>query len=119
MITKKATIDGTEYVLGASGYLAKLYREKFGRDMVVDMRKLIKAYTEANGDTEKLLELFDGDVFERMTWAMLKHADQDVPDDLDDWLKTLNGPFSIYPALPAVMELMHENNKTTSVPRKK
>ena len=119
MLTKKATIDGKEYTFASSALLPKLYRVKFGRDMVVDMRKLTKAYKEADGDEEKMTEAFDGEVFERMTWLMLRHAGEDVPDNMDEWLESLDGPFSIYEALPAVVDLWYENQKTTSRPRKK
>lgn len=119
MITKKATIDGKEYTVASSALLPKLYRVKFGRDLVSDMRRLVKAYREAGNDEDKMVEAFDGEVFERMTWLMLRHAGEDVPDDFEEWLMTLNSPFSVYSALPAVVDLWAENNKTTSKPRKK
>lgn len=119
MIKKKVIIDGTERTLASSALIPKLYRVKFGSDMVKDMRTLAKAYKDAKGDTEKMLEVFDGEVFERMTWLMLRHAGEDVPEDIDEWLASLSGPFAIYEALPAVLDLWNLNNKTTSVPRKK
>lgn len=119
MITKKATIDGKEYTLASSALLPKLYRVKFQRDLVTDMRRLIKAYKDAGGDEDKMIEDFDGEVFERMTWLMLRHAGEDVPESFDDWLMSLDSPFSVYAALPAVVELWADNQKTTSKPRKK
>ena len=119
MLKKKATIDGKEYTVASSALLPKLYRVKFGRDLVADMRRLIKAYKDAEGDEEKMIEAFDGEVFERMAWLMLRHAGEDVPDDFEEWLMTLDSPFSVYSALPAIVDLWAENNKTTSKPRKK
>lgn len=119
MLKKKATIDGKEYTFASSALLPKLYRVKFGRDLVTDFRRLIKAYKEAEGDEEKMVEAFDGEVFERMAWLMLRHAGEDVPDDFEEWLMTLDSPFSVYSALPAIVDLWAENNKTTSKPRKK
>ena len=119
MITKKATIDGKEHTFACSALLPKLYRVKFGSDMVSDMRRLINAYKNTDGDAEKMLEAFDGEVFERLTWLMLRHAGEDVPDNMDEWLASLDTIFSIYEALPTVIDLWYANNKTTSKPRKK
>lgn len=119
MITKKTMIDGKEYTVASSALLPKLYRAKFGRDLVTDMRRLIKAYKEADGDEEKMIEAFDGEVFERLTWLMLRHAGEEVPEDINEWMKELDSPFSIYAALPAVVDLWAENQKTTSRPKKK
>ena len=119
MIEKTVTIDGKEYTFRSSALLPKLYRAKFGRDLVVEMRHLAEAYKEAKGDEEKMLDAFDLEIFERVAWLMLKHAGNEIPDDPDDWLLGLDGPFSVYEALPTILELWGMNNKTTSVPRKK
>lgn len=119
MIEKKAIIDGKEYTFRSSALIPKLYRAKFGRDMVVDMRKLSKAYKETNGDEEKMLEVFDLEIFERAAWIMLKHAGEEVGDSPEEWLDSLDGVFSVYEALPTILDLWNLNNKTTSKPRKK
>lgn len=119
MIEKTVKVDGKDYTFRSSALIPKLYRAKFGRDFVVEMRRLAKAYEETKGDEEKMLDVFDLETFERVAWLMLKHAGNDIPDDPDEWLLGLDGPFSVYEALPAILELWHLNNKTTSVPRKK
>lgn len=119
MVEKKVTVDGKEFTFRSSALIPKLYRAKFGRDMVVDMRKLAKAYKETKGDEEKMLDVFDLEIFERAAWIMLKHAGEDVGENPEEWLDSLDGVFSIYEALPAILELWNLNNKTTSRPRKK
>lgn len=119
MIEKKVTVDGKEYTFRSSALLPKLYRARFGRDMVLDMRKLANAYKETKGDEEKMMEALDLEIFERTAWLMMKHAGEDVGEDPDEWLMSLDGPFSVYEALPSILELWNWNNKTTSKPRKK
>lgn len=114
MIEKKVTIDGKEYTFRSSALIPKLYRAKFDRDMVVDMRELANAYKDS-----KEMTIFNLEIFERAAWIMLKHAEEeDVGEDPDEWLMSLDGPFSVYEALPSILELWNHNNKTTSVPKK-
>ena len=87
--------------------------------MVLDMRRLAKAYKETDGDEEKMLEVFDLEIFERAAWIMLKHAGEEVGDSPEEWLDSLDGVFSVYEVLPVILEMWNMNNKTTSKPRKK
>ena len=112
MIEKTVTIDGRDWTFRSSALLPKKYREKTGRDLVVDMRKLREGYKDGM-DTEAL------EILERVAWVMLGYAGEDVGDDPDEWLENLDGAFSAYEALPAIFELWNTNNRTTSIPRKK
>ncbi len=113
MIEKNITIDGREWKLRSSGLLPKMYRMHFGRDLIVDMRTLMQAAKKDN------MELLDLEVFERVAWMMLKYGGEDVGASPDEWLESLDGAFSVYEALPAILDLWNQENKTTSVPRKK
>lgn len=115
MIEKRIEIDGREYTFRSSALIPKLYRAKFGRDMVTDMRELAEAYKNA---PDGGMEVFSLEIFERAAWIMLKHAGEDVGDDPDEWLMSLDGPFSVYAVLPTILELWNHNQKTTSVPKK-
>lgn len=127
MIEQKVMIDGKELTVRASGLIPKLYRARFGRDMVVDMMKLAKAYKKVNAlpatatEDERAEALMDIDfgALENLTWIMLKHGGEDVGNSPDEWLESLNGVFSVYEAIPTLLDLWNQNNKTTSVPRKK
>jgi len=110
---KTITVSGKEIRMRADALIPRLYRIKFGRDVVQDMQKLAKAREN------KEYTIPDLTVFEDIAYIMAKHADPELPDTPDEWLETIDGAFSIYEALPQIQELWQANNKTTSVPRKK
>ena len=85
----------------------------------MEMRQLAKAYKETKEDEEKFLDAINLEIFERAAWIMMKHAGEDVGEDPDEWLESLDGIFSVYEVLPTILELWNLNNKTTSKPRKK
>lgn len=127
MIEKSIFIDGKKRTVKSSALIPKLYRAYFGRDMVADMRKLSAAYkktrelAENASDDERAAALMDVDftVLENIAWIMLKHGGEDVGETPEDWMESLNNVFSIYMALPELLDLWNINNQTTSIPRKK
>ena len=121
-------INNKDVRMRASALIPRLYRFKFGRDMIADMRQLQKAYIKAvslpkDATEEEIqdaqLSALDLTIFENTAWLMIKHAGEDVPDTPDEWLDTIDGVFSIYEIMPTIMELWNANQATTSVPRKK
>lgn len=119
MIEKEIKIDGRNVKLRCSALLPRLYRAKFGRDMIADMRQLAKAYKETKGDEEAMLDMANLEVFENIAWLMQKQAGGEVGQSPEEWLDSLDGVFSVYEVLPSILELWGASNKTTSVPRKK
>lgn len=120
------TIDfgGQQIPMRASALVPRLYRFKFGRDMMSDMRALQRSMEKVledrkAGDDTAELTLDDLTIFENVAYIMAKHADPAVPSDPEEWLDSLEGVFSIYAALPEMLELWGLNNLTTSVPVKK
>ena len=128
MIEKTIMIEGRPAKLRSSALIPKLYRAYFGRDMVQDMKLLAKGYkklkdlpknaTEEERE-EAQMSIMDLEIFERVTWIMMKHGGSNVGETPEEWLDSLDGIFSVYEILPTVLELWAANNKTTSVPRKK
>lgn len=120
-IERVINIGGQELRMRASALIPRLYRAKFGRDMVNDLRRLQGSLKDVLEDVndEKCLDALDLTIFENVAWIMAKHADPEVPSDPDEWLDSLPGVLSIYEVLPEILELWSENNVTTSVPRKK
>lgn len=121
-------LDGKEVRMRASALIPRLYRFKFGRDMVQDMNALIKAFRrvqnlpkDATEDERQDAQLsaLDLTVFENVSWLFIRHAGEDIPDNPDDWLDSIDGVFSIYEIMPTIMELWNANQQTTSVPAKK
>lgn len=103
----------------ASAQIPRLYRVKFGRDIMRDMMRLQKNMHAAQENPDADLDAADLTIFEDVAWIMAKHADPNVPSDPDEWLDSIPGVLSIYEALPEIISLWSDNLKTTSVPRKK
>lgn len=119
MIEKEIKIDGKPTKLRCSALLPRLYRAKFGRDMIADMRSLAKAYKETKGNEDAMMSMVDLEVFENIAWLMQKQAGGEVGESPEEWLDNLDGVFSVYEVLPSILELWGLSNKTTSTPRKK
>ena len=112
-------IGGKEVRMRASALIPRLYRATFGRDMIVDMRKLVKAFVDVSNDEDKQFDVLDLTIFENVAWAMAKQGDPDIPNNPDEWLDSIDGMFDIYEILPEIIELWVDTNKTTSSPKKK
>ena len=121
-------IGGKQIRMKASALIPRLYRVKFGRDMVADMNQLRKSYLKAaklpsNATEEEKqdaqLSALDLTIFENVAYIMAKHADKNVPGDPNQWLDSIPGVFSIYEIMPVILRLWEGNKATTSVPAKK
>lgn len=114
------SIGGAEVRLRASALIPRLYRFKFGRDLIRDMSQLEKAYKKAvSEDEEAQLSALDLTIFENVAWTMAKNADPNVPNEPDEWLDGIDGVFSVYEALPQILDLWAAGLETTSNPVKK
>ena len=80
----------------ASALIPRLYRVKFGRDIMRDMMRLQKNMHAAQDNPDVDLDAADLTIFEDVAWIMAKHADPNVPGDPDEWLDGLPGVLSIY-----------------------
>ena len=126
-MTKTVEIDGREYRMRASALTPRLYRAYFRRDMIRDMQKLLTAYNQLISLPEDApqeekdaanLEILDSlEVFENVAWLFCKEGGETVGDSPDEWLDSIEGMFSIYEALPAILEMWVENQEATSVPK--
>lgn len=121
-------VGGTDVRMRASALIPRLYRFRFGRDLIRDMSQLEKSYKKAVTVTEDAtdeerkeaqLSVLDLTIFENVAWCMAKTADPNVPNDPDEWLDSINGVFSVYEVLPHILELWTDGLETTSNPAKK
>lgn len=121
-------IDGKPVRLRASALIPRMYRFKFGRDLVADMNQLRKSWKRvqelpADATDEQRqdaqLDAADLTIFENVAYLMVKNAGEDVPDTPDEWLDSMDGVFSVYEVLPVILELWGANLETTSRPKKK
>ena len=118
-LVREIQVGRTTVPMRASALIPRLYRVKFGRDMIRDMTRLQKNMNEAKDDPEVNLDAADLTIFENIAWMMARHADPSVPSEPDEWLDSLDGVLSIYEALPQIIALWSDNIKTTSSLRKK
>ena len=125
---KTISVGGKDVRMRASALIPRLYRYKFGRDMIADMRKLEKDFKKATNLPEDATEeeikdaelsVLDLTIFENVAWLMIKNAGEDIPATPDEWLDTIDGVFSVYEVLPQILEMWEANLATTSAPRKK
>ena len=125
---RTVNVGGKEVKMRASALIPRLYRFKFGRDMIADMRQLEKDFKKATNLPEDATEeeiqdaelsVLDLTIFENVAWLMIKNAGEDIPNDPDEWLDTIDGVFSIYEVLPQILDMWEANLETTSKPVKK
>lgn len=122
-MTRAVMIDGKEVLLRASAAIPRLYRIKYGRDILADMETIRRAVeaNKAEGKEEGIstLPLEALTLFENVAHLMAKHADKDnVPRDADEWLEGFN-TFSIYQIFPVIQELWEDNLRQMNFPQKK
>lgn len=126
-MTKTITIDGREVTLKASALVPRIYRHRFGRDMVQDMNSLRKAWKKVQDLPEDATEeeridaqfsVMDLTIFENVAYVMARHGDPRTPDSIEEWMDSFE-IFSIYEVLPEVLALWGLNNLQTSTPKKK
>lgn len=110
---KNIEIDGKSVPFKATAATIRNYRALFGRDLLLDFRRL-----QADMDSGKDLSVDTLTIFENLAYVMAKQADPGIPDSADDWLDGFN-MFSIYLVLPQIVELWQLSNLPTSTSKKK
>lgn len=119
---KDIVIGDKTVKMKATAGTPRLYRITFKRDIFKDMESLQKNFNES-----KEMPIEDLTIFENVAYIMAKQADFDesgarlhnIPDTADDWLDGFDGIFSIYEALPQILELWGDNIVTMSESKKK
>lgn len=127
MMEKTIMIDGREVRLRASAAIPRLYRIKFRRDIIQDMKTIQKAVDKSrqenqadnqDGDELSTVPLEALELFENVAYLMAKHADPAIPPTVEEWLDEFE-TFSIYTVFPAIEELWMANVQQLSTPVKK
>jgi hypothetical protein len=106
------TIEGKDYQIECNALLPRQYRKEFGQDLLVGMRDFKARYDNDPND-------LDTTVLENLTWLMLKAAGEDVGDNVEEWLASLDDSFAVYNVINDVVDLWLQTQKTTSKPKKK
>lgn len=115
MNTTTIKIDGQDVKFKASAAIPRMYRVKFGRDIIADMAKLESKIDRSKTDAENL-SVMDLTIFENIAFVMAHHAG-DTSETPEEWLDKFN-VFSIYEVFPKILELWGDNFKTTTQPPK-
>ena len=117
MLQKTVNISGKDVTFKCSAAIPRLYRIKFGRDILRDITKLQSSYAENLGKENSNMEIEDLEIFENVAYIMALHADPTIPDTIDGWLDEFE-MFSIYTVLPEILELWGNNLITTTNAKK-
>lgn len=117
-MVKTLNIDGKKVNFKASAAIPRLYRMRFGRDVLKDLMQLKSAYVK-NLTEEEQMSVIDLGIFENIAYIMAKHADpENVSDMIEDWLDGFE-TFSIFKILPEILVLWAENEETQVESKKK
>ena len=64
-----------------------------------------------------MFQIEDLEIFENVAYIMAYHADNSIPQDINDWLDQFD-MFSIYEVLPQILELWGDNMLTDVTAKK-
>ena len=109
---KLIDVKGKKVLFKATGSTLRRYRQRFQRDLFVDMQSLMQD-AQAGEMSAKSLE-----IFENIAYVMAKQGDSSIPDDPNEWLDEFE-MMSIYEVLPQLIELMGLNEATLETEKKK
>lgn len=113
-MTKTVMIGEQEVKFRTSAALPRIYRLNFSRDIFVDMNFLLSKSKEGV-NYEDLIEV--STMVENIAYCMAKHADDTIPDTIDEWLGQFD-TLDIYGILPEIITLWADEQRTTSTPKK-
>lgn len=102
------TIDGKNVRFKATAAVPLMYRRKFNRDILRDIKSVAEAMEgkEANGENIPIQALT---MFECMAYIMAKHADPSMEaDSPEEWLEGFSA-MSIYGVFPVIQALWAGN----------
>lgn len=112
------TIDGRDIPFRATAAIPRLYRIKFGRDIMQDMKSIKRAVEQAQEGEGPIPPLML-EIFENVAYLMARHARPDMPEHtVEEWLDGFD-TFSIYEVFPQLMELWRANNRSLAEGKKK
>lgn len=120
---KTIVISGIECNFKSSAALPRIYRLKYGRDLIVDMMSLNKQIAlqekikEETGEENSALPLHSLEMFENIAFIMHKHGDPSQPQEIEEWLEQFE-TFDIYKVFPEIIKLWKLENQQMSEPKK-
>ena len=116
MIKREIEVCGKLVPFRSSATIPRLYRAKFKRDIFKDLARLEKSF-KANSEDGESFAIDDLEIFENVAYVMAYHADNAIPDSIDQWLDQFE-MFSIYEIMPQLLELWGDNVVTDVAAKK-
>lgn len=112
---KEVTIGGKKCRLKTSAALPSIYRDKFKRDIIIDMNDIFsyigkRDKTNAEHADDENYKPLVGllpehySSIERIAYAMHKYGDPSQPDDFYEWLESFRWT-DVYDFFPYIMEM--------------
>ena len=108
-------IGGIDCRLKSSAAVPRLYRIKFGEDLIIDMNRLFDDVENNNG---KLLPE-DITILEQFCYICHKHGDETQPESIEEWLEQFEDSNAIYLVLNELIGLWSVEVKQKSTAKKK
>lgn len=119
MTEKTISVSGIDVTFRSSAAIPRMYRVRFGRDIFRDLSALESSFkTASKKKNASVLEIGDLEVFENIAYIMARHANPEIPENIDDWLEQFE-MFSIYDILPEILAMWQMNMQTDVEPKKK
>lgn len=106
-------IGEREIGMKVNGNTPRLYREIFGRDLMVDFSSLIKHVDKKSG---ALIGDFDFSTVENLAFTMAKQYDPSLVS-ISEWLEQF-GIDDLYLSMAQIVGLWEKSKRTTSEPKK-
>lgn len=111
-------IDGKDVKFRATAAVPRLYRLKFRRDIMEDVRAVQKAVEKSKKGAE-CIPIKSLEMFEDMAYIMAKHADPAmVPQSVEEWMDQFD-TMSIYTVFPVIEALWAGNMEAVVEAKKK
>lgn len=98
MITQMVMIGSVPVKMGASAAIPRMYREQFGRDLLIDIDKMLADKPSA-------------EAVENLAYIMAKHAGS-TDEGIDQWLAGFDGPLDVFNAYSDIFRLWGRNTDT-------
>ena len=116
MIKREIMVCGKPVKFRSSATVPRLYRAKFKRDIFRDLSKLEKSF-KANAETGDEFAIDDLEIFENLAYIMAYHADNSIPQDINEWLDQFE-IVSIYEIMPDLLAMWSDNVQTDVAAKK-
>ena len=104
------TIGGREVPMRANAATPRYYRERFGRDLLVDLGNLVGSWSAGRDGS--------GEVLEDLAYTMARQADPTIPEDIIEWLEGFDPACAVSDASDDLLALWAGNTRTTATAKK-